>query len=573
MFLIVGTPPPQPQDHLDHVSSLQDVLSHEPKEPIPGTSKEKDVLNKKHCRTDTTNNTIENKKESKFPGNMLLLNHLFNVVRTILNECSICKQPFRPSVGIRNCEAGHLICTNCQRKVFTCPVCRTGKFPFKMPLLQDLLEAYTDPSQKFYCLNDECRAHLIDKNLIVHEATCLHRLVPCISEIHGGCEDEIPLWRLGLHIKENNCATILTPDEDNHFRGVICDYSAYSLLGSNTVVNWKPALLTSNSHSRLGVIFKIRKDSSGNWTFSFHSLHQNSITKNIKARIVLYKRHPHEINTHINPPNIETDKHGKMVMESNSPVKISVSTTLPTKDFFIGDSKVMAFVKLEATNNGTQGMETMISTLLDINYGGMDLDRVTETGYCLNLRDEQIMLCNNSTSLANFCISFEEVGPSLLSHPNFGLIESDRIASTTAMEGGTEVEIAITSNGEKEKGYYRGKRNLPKALLTQSNPKRSRGHMIYCTNNSRDKSYTTEQMVGLTQPMKVPSNDFEEGKVDQKLDKIPADYHTTYTEGIFNNLRAGDPRSKLIQKLCKKGDVLPSLLPDFIMENDDAETE
>ena len=119
-------------------------------------------------------------------------------------ECPVCYKIPR-DLPIPCCEAGHIVCQDCRRRVTHCPTCR-GKLQSNTSSLAGSLIMLVEHKCRFSFFGCEVKTKLED--IVDHEKICLERTVLCpLNE----CKNEIQIKKYDEHSIHSKCAYV--PDD------------------------------------------------------------------------------------------------------------------------------------------------------------------------------------------------------------------------------------------------------------------------------------------------------------------------------------------------------------------------
>jgi len=117
-------------------------------------------------------------------------------------ECPVCYKIPR-DVPIPCCEAGHIVCQDCRKKVTSCPTCR-GRLQSSTNSVAASQVLIVDHKCKFSFFGCDVKMKLED--IVNHEKICQERTVRCP---YSNCKEEIQLKKFNLHVVEKDCAMVV----------------------------------------------------------------------------------------------------------------------------------------------------------------------------------------------------------------------------------------------------------------------------------------------------------------------------------------------------------------------------
>ncbi len=121
-----------------------------------------------------------------------------------------------PRQEFRNCERGHIMCTECTMKVKKCPTCRTTRLDYPN-LLANHVSSHLYDDQLMACNHAAwgCKQEIVYKDIHVHEEACNFRETTCPAarrHPNSSCKFLGPRQDLLEHIKQAKCCQILQPN-------------------------------------------------------------------------------------------------------------------------------------------------------------------------------------------------------------------------------------------------------------------------------------------------------------------------------------------------------------------------
>jgi len=130
----------------------------------------------------------------------------FDELKTLL-ECPVCMEMSSPP--IYNCQVGHIICYNCQRRVKKCPVCREEFKGCRNFIAEKLAEKCL---RKCKYQEDGCNTRVKVSALQQHEAACEYRPMKCHI---GSCGQMVPFMKYFDHLGKFH--RIFAAADNTHF--------------------------------------------------------------------------------------------------------------------------------------------------------------------------------------------------------------------------------------------------------------------------------------------------------------------------------------------------------------------
>ena len=189
--------------------------------------------------------------------------------------------------GIFTCSSGHFICRDCVHKQKMnnqkeCPA-KCGIYtPAKNVLATEFMTRYLERNPQF-CGNRSwgCQFKGFHDDRKKHMKFCPFRPIPCPA-IHKGCKRTVTLFTLRNHLRQFNCAQVITSkhysSRDEISRMHIFTYrgrfgtdngEAFKL---SEVKICKPILFMTPSTCKAGIFLQVERSETGTWHFSTWSL-------------------------------------------------------------------------------------------------------------------------------------------------------------------------------------------------------------------------------------------------------------------------------------------------------------
>ena len=113
-------------------------------------------------------------------------------------ECPVCYKIPR-DVPIPCCEAGHIVCQDCRKRVTDCPTCR-GRLESNTSSLAASQVMFVNHKCKFSFLG--CNVKMKLEDIIHHEKVCPERTITCP---YAHCKKEIQMKKFKEHAVESGC--------------------------------------------------------------------------------------------------------------------------------------------------------------------------------------------------------------------------------------------------------------------------------------------------------------------------------------------------------------------------------